>query len=57
MTSVTSLTVLIGEVFCRVNEQAFAKQWTPDLIRLNRVLSLVEVSKRVGYVRVSKYLM
>jgi len=47
-----------GEAFCRVNEQAFAEQWAPVLLRLmNKGLSLLEVSKRVGDVRVTKYLM
>ncbi|MDD2497316.1 MAG: hypothetical protein PHY90_04145 [Desulfitobacteriaceae bacterium] len=47
-----------GEPFCQVNEQAFAAQWIPTLLPLmEQGLSLASAAKRVGDVRISKYLM
>lgn len=47
-----------GQRFCQMNEQAFADHWIPILLSLmEKGMPLVEVSSRVGDVRVSKYLM
>lgn len=47
-----------GEPFCQATEQAFAGQWIPMLLPLmEQGLSLAEAAKRVGDVRISKYLM
>ena len=47
-----------GELFCQVNEQAFAAQWIPTLLPLmEQGLSLASAAERVGDVRISKYLM
>lgn len=47
-----------GERFCQINEQAFAEHWIPVMSPLmEKGLPLVEVSNRVGDVRVTKYLM
>lgn len=47
-----------GEPFCQANEQAFAEQWIPTLLPLmEQGLSLESAAKRVGDVRISKYLM
>lgn len=47
-----------GELFCQANEQAFAEQWIPTLLTpMEQGLSLADAAKRVGDVRISKYLM
>lgn len=49
---------VVGEPFCQINEQAFAEQWMPRLLVLmEQGLSLADAAKRVGDVRISKYLM
>ena len=46
-----------SEQFCLINEQAFAQYWIPVMIPIiKKGHSLAEISKRVGDVRVSKYL-
>lgn len=47
-----------GERFCQINEQAFSEYWIPVMCSLmEKGLSLADVSKLVGDVRVSRYLM
>lgn len=47
-----------GELFCQINEQAFADHWIGVTLPLMQEgYTLAEVAKRVGDVRVSKYLM
>ena len=47
-----------GERFCQINEQAFSENWIPVMCSLmDKGSSLADVSKLVGDVRVSRYLM
>lgn len=47
-----------GDPFCQANEKAFAEQWAPTLLVLmEQGCSLADIAKRVGDVRISKYLM
>ncbi len=47
-----------SEQFCLINEQAFAEYWIQEMIPvMKKAHSLAGISKRVGDVRVSKYLM
>lgn len=52
------LGIVDGERFCQINEQAFSEYWIPVMCSLmEKGLSLTDVSKLVGDVRVSRYLM
>jgi len=47
-----------GSIFCQINEESFSIYWTQEILPLMKDLnSLQVILKRVGAVRVSKYLM
>lgn len=47
-----------GKPFCKINEQAFAEHWISAMLPvMENGLPLTDIAKRVGDVRISKYLM